>query len=112
MYRRLDPSKIIETMGQLRDRVQARFPDSSLGEMAADLENIAKVTAVRTAAIRKPNLGLRIGIVVIVMTIPLLLLVKLQAMEVSLGDNWPEFIQTLEAGLSGTVWKACCKVGA
>jgi hypothetical protein len=47
-YRRLDPSKIVETVDALQNRVESRFPGSGLSTVIAELRKVASETVART----------------------------------------------------------------
>lgn len=72
-YRSLEPEKIVETIERLVRRIDHRFPDASLGQVARELQRIAREAIVRAEKIRRPDLRMRIGIGVLVTGIVLLL---------------------------------------
>lgn len=62
MYRTLDAAKIIETLRRLEARIDERFPNSGLSNVAKEATQTAQATAARAAEIAKPNLLLRAGV--------------------------------------------------
>lgn len=60
MYRTLDPDKIIATLVKLERRIGDRFPGSGLHKVCAELNEVARETKDRVAAVAAPNHTLRI----------------------------------------------------
>jgi hypothetical protein len=58
----LKTEKLLETVGKVRRRIGNRFPDSGLFGIAGEVEGITRQALSRTAAIRRPNWWLRIGL--------------------------------------------------
>ena len=58
-FRRLDPAKIVQTLGRLEGRISERFPDAGLAKVCADLTAIARQCSVQAELIARPNLALR-----------------------------------------------------
>jgi hypothetical protein len=61
VYRTLRADRIIDTARQLEARIVERFPESSLGKVAAELTSVAKEAGERCEAIQQSYLSLRIG---------------------------------------------------
>src|SRR5262245_23280079 len=61
-YRALDPDKVIETIGQLRNRITERVPGAGLGEVCAELLQIAQENTSRAELISRSNMPLRLAI--------------------------------------------------
>ncbi len=57
-YHTLDPERIIETIGLLAQRIEERFPGSSLAKVCRDLLEIARVAKQRAARIARRSWGL------------------------------------------------------
>lgn len=60
-YRSLDSAGIVSAITQLYKRVCRRFPDSGLSKVAAELLQISKEAAERTAEIERAHIPLRVG---------------------------------------------------
>lgn len=108
-YRTLQADKIVETVAQLERRIQERFPDSGLVRVAGELHLIARESVVRAQQIRRPNIGLRIGIGALITLLVVVLGMLVSQLHFdrehlrALFD--PEnFIQVFEAGLGSLVF--------
>jgi len=66
-YHSLKPDRLLETQRRLSQRIEARFPDSGLSEVAEELTSIAQEAAVRAEQIRRPNFPLRAAIVLLLL---------------------------------------------
>lgn len=64
--RQLREDKLLETVERVRVRIADRFPDSGLSQVAAEVVQITREALVRSAAIARPNLWLRAGLVLLV----------------------------------------------
>ncbi len=62
MYRTLDSSKIVETITTLHGRIVARFPESGLGRVCAEIESLAQANTERARKLALPNWRLRLGV--------------------------------------------------
>jgi hypothetical protein len=60
-YRTLDPDRIVETLAQLRARIDERFPQSGLAHVGAGLTDVARLTKERASVIAAPNMLIRFG---------------------------------------------------
>lgn len=108
-YRTLQADKIVETVARLERRIHERFPDSGLVRVAAELHQIARESVVRARQIRQPNIGLRIGIGLLMSLLAIVLGMLISQLHFdrehlrALFD--PEnFIQVFEAGLGSLVF--------
>jgi hypothetical protein len=104
-FRTLDAERIVETVGQLRERIRERFPDANLGLVAAELLVVARDAARRSAEIRRPNFLLRGVSVLLVGLAAAAITSAIVSVHPHLEDgwSWAEVIQTLEASL-GTLF--------
>jgi hypothetical protein len=101
VYRNLDADKIIETVRQLRNRIQDRFPQASLGRVAEDLLHVAEKAAVKAEAMSHPYLPFRIGIGILVIAFLALMIWIAFHMRISAQvDRLTEFFQGLDAALN------------
>lgn len=106
MYRALDGTKILKTTLRLRQRISERFPDRGLNNVCAELEEVARETQERCRWIRKPNLGLRSGVALVILTLILSFAGLFYAFSVQAGQetvDFVDFVQVLEAGLNDLV---------
>jgi hypothetical protein len=68
MYRKLNLYKTVETIEQLKLRIEDRFPDSGLSKVCGELADIAKESTTTIRFISKPIYWLRIGFGLIIIT--------------------------------------------
>ena len=104
MYRSINPAAVVETINQLRSRVEERFPGSGLSKVAAELQLIGNQSVGRSAWIGQPQWALRAGIAALIVlpififvsaVVPLHLSARVQ--------SWVEFIQGFESGINSVV---------
>ena len=97
-YRALDPTKIVETIERLEERIASRFPGSGLSRVCADLAGVAKQTSQRITYVDRPNWTLRL-LLLAMSGSSLLILVYLgsQAAALKGTDEWSETVQGLDA---------------
>ncbi len=105
-YRELWPERIVETAEKLVARVQERFPDSGLEQVAAEVRQVAKEAVVRAEEIRRPIYWLRSSVISLVVITICLLAVVIYTKVRPDDDVFKveEFIQTLEAGIGSVVF--------
>jgi len=103
-YRRLNPDKIVNTIDLLSRRIRERFPDSGLYRVAVELHRVSEEAVVRAQAIRRPNLPLRI--VVILLLAALVAVVSQVYGKVRVEEDWnlQHLVQSFEAAISSTVF--------
>jgi hypothetical protein len=65
MERFLKAEKILDTVERLREHISERFPDSGLSRVATELVQLTRESVGRAASIRRPNLLLRAGLVLL-----------------------------------------------
>jgi hypothetical protein len=107
MYRHLNAGHIVQTIGQLRERIDARFPGSGLGKVATELHQVANEAVARAGWIAKPHLGLRLGIgfmVALIVVVAAMAAVSLQ-LPIRL-QSFTELIQAIESGVNDLVFLA------
>jgi hypothetical protein len=66
MYRTIRAEKVIDTAARLAQRVRERFPDAGLAAVAEEILAVARETEERCRRIRRPNLPLRLGVVLLI----------------------------------------------
>lgn len=107
MYRTLDADKILDTTRRLSRRIRERFPDRGLNNVCAEVEEVARETQQRCRWLRKPRLGLRLGVAAAILT----LLLSFAGLVFTFGPGdelgsevgFVDFVQVLEAGLNDVV---------
>ncbi len=97
-YRALDPTRIVETIERLEERIASRFPGSGLSRVCADLAGVAKQTSQRITYVDRPNWTLRLLLLAMAGS-SLLILIYLgsQAAVLKGTDEWSETVQGLDA---------------
>ncbi len=100
----LDARLISETINLLARRVDARFPQSGLSKVAAQLSNIASRAGATSEWIARPIISLRVLVGGLILLIVVGLGLTLWTLEVPQGRlRLSEFIQVLEAGINDVV---------
>ncbi len=104
VYRSLDPAKIVQTVAQLRDRVQERFPESSLGRLVGEFLSVAEAAGPASQWLARPHFwlrGLNAAMILLFLAVLGSILVNLR---VSLRvDGIADFLQALDAGLNSLI---------
>lgn len=104
MYRSLDAEKIAETVSRLRDRIQARFPESSLNSMAAELLEVARESHARSEWVARPIWWLRIGITVLILVMLATLVASIHQIQLPAGvHDLVSLLQAMESGINDVV---------
>jgi hypothetical protein len=104
-YRELWPERIVETARQLLSRIQERFPQSGLRNLAAEVEQIAKEALVRSQQIRRPNYWLRGAVVSVIGGMLGVLAVVIPHVHANNSEfEVTEFVQTFEAAMGSLVF--------
>lgn len=102
-YQQLDPRQVVLTISRLRARFAERFPDRGFGQVLGELETTASAAVQRTREVRRPNLGLRTGVAVLLLALPVPIVLKIASYDLLHAEfSLAEFIQTLEAALGAT----------
>lgn len=100
----LDPKLIFETVDRLRKRVQARFPDSGLGAVAAQIADIAARASATSEWIARPIIPLRIAVWFLSSLIIVGLALTLWTLPMPKGGlELAQFIQVLESAINDVV---------
>src|SRR5438445_2601996 len=98
MYRRLEGTRIIETLQRLEQRIEERFPGSGLGRVSDELLAVANESLARAAYLARPNLALRVGTWALIAVI---VYIGVQALlHLNLAMRWPDvagFLQSSQA---------------
>lgn len=100
----LDPRLISETVNRLRQRVHARFPDSGLAKVAAQLTEVAAKASATSEWIAHPIAALRILVFALIGLILLGIGLTLWTLPLPAGGlEFAQFIQVLESGINDVV---------
>ena len=95
MYRRLDGTRIVETLERLRQRIGERFPGSGLERVSGDLLSAASESMARVTDLRRPNIPLRSATWAL---IAIIVFVALEALlHLRLAPRWEEFAGFLQS---------------
>ena len=99
--RRLDPDKIVQTLEKLQARIDARFPESGLAVVCADLAVAGRSTERRAARLSRPFIALRL-------VVGLILLAALAGeVSVAMAIDWRQVLRSgvvpLAQGLESAV---------
>ena len=112
-YHKLDPARIHETVARLQTRVEERFPQRGLAQVAVQLTALAREAGPRARKIARGN-GVRRVLALLLASLLLLGLVALgfQTVHDDGVTDLATFLQTLEAGLASIVFlgAACLSV--
>jgi hypothetical protein len=103
-YRRLDSQKIIASVEALTRRIEARFPGSGLGKIAAELLKVSQETAARTVWIQKPNLPLRVAAALLSAAIVSIVVGLVKNIRQFQPSDYTNFIQALDATIGSVVF--------
>lgn len=104
MYERLDAGEILRTAERLELRIGERFPNASLGKLAARLVTIVRDSIQDVERLRRPNIGLRLGVAVLLASAISVLVIAIPHLHVSYTLNGiSDLMQTIESTL-GTLF--------
>ena len=103
-YRRVDAKKIIESVQALQQRIEARFPGSGLGRIAAELLVVAQETVARAAWIQRAHFPLRLAAVLLSVAMVLIVLGLVVNIRQFQLTDYSNFIQALEATIGSVVF--------
>jgi hypothetical protein len=105
-YTALWQTKLLETIDDLQRRITDDFPGSGLGKLSGELRGVIAAALARVETIRRPNLGLRAGVWVLIAG--LVALVGLIAVEVRWSPNTfrelPSLVQFVDSSLTSIVF--------
>jgi hypothetical protein len=96
MKRQLREDKLLETVEKICGRIAERFPDSGLSGVAAEIVQITREALVRAEAIRRPNLWVRAGQIVLLLIAVVGTVVYLQTRD-DQTPIWRTVLQFLDA---------------
>lgn len=97
----LRPGKIIETIEQLRDRIDQRFPKSGLSAVCRELVATAEQTQARVSEVARPHWGMRFVLwSAVVAFLALVGLLALEASTLKGSDQLSDLMQGIDAGVN------------
>ncbi|MFT3727633.1 MAG: hypothetical protein QM759_07410 [Terricaulis sp.] len=101
-YEGLRADRILATLEQLRARVVARFPDSGLSQVCAELISVGAASAKEAASLAKPNYIWRALVALVIITgIAAQIAAAMRFLKVSgFATGGPELLQALEAAVN------------
>ena len=103
-YRQLEADKMIETVTELRARIEKRFPGAGLGKLVDDLLHVAEETVATTEWINRPHLGLRALAGVLTLAIAALLYGLFSQIRHFSFNDYTNSIQALDASISSVAF--------
>jgi hypothetical protein len=104
VYEKLDTDQIVRTVERLARRIEERFPNASLTRVAKELERVAQLSAERIEHIQRPNVPLRVGVGLLIVSFATVLALTVPSLRVS----WQiqainDLVETIE-GMLGSLF--------
>ena len=100
-YRALDPAKIVATLERLQQRIAARFPQTGLGRVCAEVAETARTASARARAIERPDWRLRtLFYVLIASALAALLTIAVKINYAQGADNIYSVLQGVDSGFN------------
>ena len=109
MYTELKLDLIVETLRTLQRRIGERFPDSGLGQIAADLAALAERTAPALDRLRKPDLVLRASAgaaTVLILMLGAAPFLAMRSLPLDALEGVGALVQAVEAGTQNLIFLA------
>ena len=98
LHPKLDPKRIIKTIGLLKIRIEERFPGGGLGRVCGDLKEIAQDTDQKIEEIQRNHFGYRFVLFLVVTGTLFLAIFGLSRLKADQGETTlTEMLQVLEA---------------
>ena len=103
-YQSLDPVKLTNTVAKLQRRIDERFPGTGLAAVCSELLGLAEKARDTTDHLTRPMIALRLVSAALILLIVAGLAVTIVGLSTP-GDGFtfPDFVQTLEAGINDLV---------
>lgn len=99
-YRRLDAGRIVETCARLNGRIGARFPNTGLFKVAADLNAVAEDSSARVARIGRVNWPMRgLALLLVLCVVGLLAGAYAVILRMKSSDDLFSTLQGVDSGL-------------
>jgi len=103
-FRALDEAKIIGTLERLRNRINERFPESGLREVAEELIAVSNEASQCVAYLRAPNWAIRTAAGLVIAAMLAVLIVAIMTLQRPDVHGLAEVVQLLEAGINDIVF--------
>lgn len=104
MYRTLDSDQTIRTLKTLSNRIDERFPDSSLHKVCLELTTMATETRGRIASMSRPHLVIRLCVGLLLVSVIVGCWFGIRHIKAADSEfDVTEFVPMLEAGLNALV---------
>lgn len=102
---RLQPQLVEQTVAQLRERIEERFPNSGLGKVCGALNEIAKDAERKSAWLGRPLYWLRLLALLMIVVILAGLVGQFLLLKWTADDavDWTELVQGMEAAVNEVV---------
>jgi hypothetical protein len=107
VYRRLEASRIVETLRLLEQRVRERFPEANLGRVVSELRELAAAAADRAAALGRPYRPVRLAVGLVIAALLGLVGLTLATLRLPTGvTGLVDVLQAVESGVNDVVFLA------
>lgn len=107
-YGLLKSKELEETLSRLRRRIAERFPESGLFQLTIDVGTVLKDAQERVKWITKPNIPMRVLLVIFVLTVLGITTLGLSGLNLDpRTSTLSDFVQMLEAGTNDLILLAC-----
>ncbi len=104
-YRKLDLYKTLETIEQLKLRIEDRFPESGLSKVCEELRDIAKESTTTINFISRPIYWLRIGFGIVIIVGLAALIYSISLLEISMEEiKLVDLVQAAEASVNDVIF--------
>jgi len=105
MFRKLDPEQIVATASRLERRIEERFPEAGLGQLAQELTCVTREAHALSAWLAAPNEPLRLGMVLAILGLFAVVLTAATTLRGETGPrDWSDWVQSLEAMVNDAVF--------
>ena len=105
-YNELNPERIIDTLGEVKQRIDAVFPDAGLGKVAGELKEIGLSIIQLVDELRRPLWSLRIltlAAIICLITFAVWLAILTISVSTSLEDGLMETLQGVESATNEVI---------
>jgi hypothetical protein len=104
-FRQLDETQIVETLVQLRDAIEERFPSSGLGRVSGELLIVAREASEIVDYLKRPHWPVRlsIGVAIAAMLVVLGMVVTTVRVPARV-EGLTDFVQAVESGINDLIF--------